>query len=339
LEVSSVPSGRVLKDRKGRVARKLRISVTDRCNFACLFCMPEKDKIKWIPQDEILTFEEIVRVARVLASLGIEKIRLTGGEPLLRRDLESLVRELVGIGGIRSIDMTTNGWHLEQKAKVMHEAGLRGVTVSLHSLRADRFSKISGVDALPRVLRGIEAALNEGLAPVKINSVAIKGFNDDEIIELVEYARERRIAIRFIEFMPLDGLGIWSYDRVVSGKEIVEKVSAKYPLRSRGRGTAETSALWEFEDGNGELGLITPMSEPFCDDCDRLRLTSDGKLLSCLFDTEYHDVRHLVRDGASDEELADTILKAVWKKPDGVGYMPWIRDGWAKPRNMNGIGG
>ena len=331
--------GRRLVDRKGRVAKKLRISVTDRCNFACLFCMPEKDKVSWIRQEEILSFEEVERIARVLASLGIEKIRVTGGEPLLRRDLETLVRSLGEIEGIRSVDMTTNGWHLEEKAKPLREAGLRGVTVSLHSLRADRFAKISGVDALPRVLRGIDKAVGEGLSPVKVNSVAIRGFNDDEIVELVEYARERRIAIRFIEFMPLDGLGIWSHDRVVSGKEIVERVSGKYPMTPRGRGSAETSALWEFEDGKGSLGLITPMSEPFCDDCDRVRLTADGKLLSCLFDTEYHDLRSLVRNGASDEEVATKILAAVWKKPDGVGYMPWINDGWAKPRNMNAIGG
>ncbi|MDG6968501.1 MAG: GTP 3',8-cyclase MoaA [Nitrososphaerota archaeon] len=330
---------RKLLDRKGRVAKKLRISVTDRCNFACLFCMPDKDKVSWIPQEEILSFEEVERIAGVLASLGIEKIRVTGGEPLLRRDLERLVKSLVQIQGIRSVDMTTNGWYLEQKAKPLRDAGLRGVTVSLHSLRADRFTKISGVDALPRVLRGIDRALGEGLNPVKINSVAIRGFNDDELLELVEYARERRIAIRFIEFMPLDGLGIWSHDRVVSGKEIVDRVSAKYPMVPRGRGSAETSALWEFEDGKGSIGLITPMSEPFCDDCDRIRLTADGKLLSCLFDTEYHDLRSTVRNGASDEELAKNILAAVWKKPDGVGYMPWINDGWAKPRNMNAIGG
>ena len=331
--------GRRLVDRKGRVAKKLRISVTDRCNFACLFCMPEKDKVSWIRQEEILSFEEVERIARVLASLGIEKIRVTGGEPLLRRDLETLVRSLGEIEGIRSVDMTTNGWHLEEKAKPLREAGLRGVTVSVLSLRADRFAMISGVDALPRVLRGIDKAVGEGLSPVKVNSVAIRGFNDDEIVELVEYARERRIAIRFIEFMPLDGLGIWSHDRVVSGKEIVERVSGKYPMTPRGRGSAETSALWEFEDGKGSLGLITPMSEPFCDDCDRVRLTADGKLLSCLFDIEYHDLRSLVRNGASDEEVATKILAAVWKKPDGVGYMPWINDGWAKPRNMNAIGG
>jgi len=330
---------RLLLDRKGRVARKLRVSVTDRCNFACLFCMPEKDKMSWIPREEILSFVEIETIVRVLASLGIEKVRITGGEPLLRRDLESLVGSLTSIEGIRSVDMTTNGWHLEQKAEVLRRAGLRGITVSLHSLRSDRFAKISGVDALPRVLRGIDRALDAGLSPVKINSVAIRGYNDDEILNLIEYARERKISIRFIEFMPLDGLGMWNYERVVPGKEIIETVSRVYPLEAQGRGNSETSSIWRFKDGRGGLGLITPMSDPFCDDCDRIRLTADGKLLSCLFDIDYHDLRHLVRNGESPEALADTILKAVWKKPDGVGHMPWIKDGWAKPRNMNAIGG
>ena len=339
MQPTSRHGGGKLIDRKGRVARKLRISVTDRCNFSCLFCMPGKEKVSWIPREEILSFEEVERIARVLASLGIEKVRITGGEPLLRRDLERLVHRLTAVPGIRSVDMTTNGWYLEQKAGVLHEAGLRGVTVSLHSLRRDRFSKISGVDALPRVLGGIEKALDEGLNPVKVNSVAIRDYNDDEILELIEYARERRISIRFIEFMPLDGLGVWSYDKVVGGKEIIEKVSAKYPLKPQGRGAAETSSTWKFADGRGDLGLITPMSDPFCDDCDRLRLTADGKLLSCLFDTDYHDLRHVVRNGGDDEEMANLILSAVWRKPEGVGYMPWIKDGWAKPRNMNAIGG
>ena len=331
--------GRKLLDRKGRVAKKLRISVTDRCNFACLFCMPDKKKVEWIATKEILSFEEIERIARVLASLGIEKVRITGGEPLLRPKVEELVERVASIPGIRSVDMTSNGWFLEGKAESLRGAGLRGVTVSLHSLRGDRFAKISGMDALPRVLRGIDRALEVGLSPVKINSVAIRGYNDDEILELVEYARERRIAIRFIEFMPLDGLGIWSYDRVMSGKEILDAISSKYPLVAAGRGTSETSSNWRFKDGAGSLGLITPMSEPFCDDCDRIRLTSDGKLLSCLFDTDYHDLSHAVRNGGSDQELAKLILDGVWKKPEGVGYMPWIKTGWEKPRNMNAIGG
>jgi len=339
LQSTAGHEARKLRDTKGRVAKKLRISVTDRCNFACLFCMPEKEKVKWIPQEEILGFDEVERITRVLASLGIEKVRVTGGEPLLRRDIEQLVRRLTSIPGIRSLDMTSNGWHLERKAEALREAGLRGVTVSLHSLKSERFAKISGVDALPRVLRGIDRALEVGLSPVKVNSVAIRGYNDDEILDLVEYARVRRISIRFIEFMPLDGLGMWSYDKVVGGKEIIDKVSEKYPLRPQGRGTAETSALWKFVDGRGDLGLITPMSDPFCDDCDRVRLTADGKLLSCLFDTEYYDLRHLVRNGGTDEDLAVSILNAVWKKPEGVGHMPWIKDGWAKPRNMNAIGG
>jgi GTP 3',8-cyclase len=330
---------KVLLDRKGRVARKLRVSVTDRCNFACLFCMPEKDKITWIPGEEILSFGEIERIVRVLASLGIQRVRITGGEPLLRQNLEELVDSLTSIDGIRSVDMTTNGWHLERKAEMLRKSGLRGVTVSLHSLRSDRFAKISGVDALPRVLRGIDRALDVGLNPVKINSVAIRGYNNDELLDFIESARERRISIRFIEFMPLDGLGMWNYDRVVPGKEIIDTVSRVYPLEPMGRGSSETSSVWKFKDGRGDLGLITPMSEPFCDDCDRIRLTADGKLLSCLFDTDYHDLRHIVQNGGTQEALADDILKAVWKKPDGVGYMTWIRDGWAKPRNMNAIGG
>jgi GTP 3',8-cyclase len=333
------PLGRKLVDRKGRIARKLRISVTDRCNFACLFCMPDKDKASWIPQEEMLSFDEIITVTRVLASLGIERIRVTGGEPLLRRNLGSLISSLLSLDGIRSIDMTTNGWDLERMAGTLRRSGLRGVTVSLHSLRRDRFAKISGADALPRVLRGIDKALDVGLGPVKINSVAIKDYNDDEILDLVDYARERNVPLRFIEFMPLDGLGIWRSDKVVSGKQIREIVSRKYPLLPDGRGTGETSSLWRFKDGKGELGLITPISEPFCDDCDRIRLTSDGKLLSCLFDTEFHDVRRILRERKSEEELVDFILQAVWKKPDGVGYMPWVKDGWEKPRNMNAIGG
>jgi cyclic pyranopterin phosphate synthase len=328
-----------LVDGKGRVAKKLRISVTDRCNFACLFCMPDKSKIKWLPSSDQLSFQEIEHVTEVLAEMGIDAVRVTGGEPLLRPKLEDLVRGLTSIQGIESVDMTSNGWFLKQKAKALKSAGLRGVTVSLHSLKANRFSRISGIDALPRVLEGIEEAINVGLDPVKINSVAIRGYNEDEICDLFDYAHSRGLSIRFIEFMPLDGLGIWTPDAIITGKEIVEMIGKRHGLKPKGRATGKTAALWSLNDGPGDLGLITSMSEPFCDDCDRIRLTSDGKLLSCLFDTEYYDVKPYIRDGGSDAKLATFIREVVRKKPDGVGYMPWLKDGWAKPRNMNAIGG
>jgi cyclic pyranopterin phosphate synthase len=326
-------------DKKGRVAGKLRISVTDRCNFACLFCMPDKGSIRWLPNEEILSFEEIERITRVLVPLGIKKVRVTGGEPLLRKGVEDLVARLTKIEGLESVDLTTNGWFLAEKARALKAAGLRGASVSLHSLKEDRFAKISGVNALPRVLQGISEAVRMDLRPLKLNSVAIRGYNDDEVIDLVEFARERDMSIRFIEFMPLDGLGIWGPEKMASGEEILKMVASRYHIIPKGRRKGETASLWEFEDGKGELGVITPMSAPFCDDCDRLRLTSDGKLLSCLFDTEYHDLKPIVRNGGSDLQLAAFVTEAVWKKPDGVGYMPWIKEGWENPRNMNAIGG
>jgi cyclic pyranopterin phosphate synthase len=338
VRVSALPAGQLV-DRKGRVAGKLRISLTDRCNFACLFCMPNKESIRWLPTEEILSLEEIERVTRVLVSMGITKVRLTGGEPLLRKGVETLVARLTKIEGLESVDLTTNGWFLAAKAQALKDAGLRGASVSLHSLQEDRFAKISGIDALPRVIQGIVEAVRVGLRPLKVNSVAIRGYNDDEILDLVAFAREMNISIRFIEFMPLDGLGIWSPDRMLSGEEILQRIASKYPIVPTGRGKGETASLWKFEDGKGEVGVITPMSEPFCDDCDRLRLTSDGKLLSCLFDTEYHDLKPIIRNGGSDLKLAAFLREAVWRKPDGVGYMPLIKDGWEKPRNMNAIGG
>ena len=337
---ASIPApGLPLVDGKGRVAKKLRISVTDRCNFGCLFCMPDKSKIKWLPIEDQLSFPEIEHVARVLATMGVENIRVTGGEPLLRANLEELVRGLVATPGINSVDMTSNGWFLKQKARALKSAGLRGVTVSLHSLKPDRFAKISGINALPRVLEGIEEAIRVGLDPVKINSVAIRGYNEDEIYDLFDYAHSRALSIRFIEFMPLDGLGIWNPDAVITGKEIVDIVGRRHQLQAMGRTMGKTASLWSVNDGPGDLGLITSMSEPFCDDCDRIRLTSDGKLLSCLFYTEYYDLKPYIRDGGTDAKLESFIREVVKKKPDGVGYMTSIRQGWAKPRNMNAIGG
>lgn len=327
-----------LVDGKGRVARKLRISVTDRCNFACLFCMPNRERATWLPANERLSFEEITRVTSVMASMGVNRVRITGGEPLLRPRVEDLVKNVVSLKDVESVDMTTNGWFLKEKARTLKRAGLRGVSVSLHSLRRERFAKLSGVDALPRVLEGIEEAVGVGLDPVKVNSVAIRGYNEDEICALVEYAQSRGIAIRFIEFMPLDGLGIWSPASIITGKEILEILKENSEVSSLGREKGSTASKWSLGSGY-DLGLITPMSEPFCDDCDRVRLTSDGKLLSCLFDTEYYDLKPLLRDGGSDEVLAQFIREIMKKKPDGVGYMPWIKEGWEKPRNMNAIGG
>jgi len=301
--------------------------------------MPDKSDVQWLPSADLLSFDEIEHVARVFVSMGISKVRITGGEPLLRSRIESLVRRLTRIDGLESVDMTTNGYFLGSKAQALKDAGLRGVTVSLHSLREDRFARISGMNALPRVLESISQAVSVGLCPIKINSVAIKGYNDDEILDMVDFARKMNVTLRFIEFMPLDGLGIWNQEKFVTGQEILDIVRSKFQLIPKGRGRAETASVWEFADGRGELGVITPMSEPFCDDCDRLRLTADGKLLSCLFDTEYYDLKPILRSGGEDEKLRSFIRESVWKKPEGVGYMPWIKQGWKNPRNMNAIGG
>lgn len=335
----AVSQGGPLVDSRGRVARKVRISLTDRCNFTCLFCMPSHANVHWLPREEILSLEEVEHLARVLAGLGIRKIRLTGGEPLLRPEVETLVRHLVRIPGVEEVDMTTNGWFLAERAAGLRSAGLHGVTVSLHSLRPDRFQKISGVDALPRVLQGIDAARREGLAPVKINSVAIRGYNEDEVMDLVEFARAGDFSLRFIEFMPLDGLGAWDPGKVVSGKEILETVGRRHGLVARGRGEGDTAQRWGFEDGRGELGLITPITAPFCDDCDRIRLTADGRFLTCLFDRSLHDLRTPLRAGASDAELAERFRRCYGQKPAGVQYLGDLRKTWVKPRAMHAIGG
>lgn len=301
--------------------------------------MPEKKNIHWIPSEDLLTFDEIERLTRIFVLMGITRVRITGGEPLLRNNVEQLVERLSKIDGLESIDMTTNGFLLGSKARVLRAAGLRGATVSLHSLKPDRFAKISGVDALPRVLDSIAEAFRIGLRPLKINTVAIRGYNDDEILDLVEYARRMNTTIRFIEFMPLDGLDIWDPKKIVTGEEILDVVRSKHTLVPAGRACGETASIWKFADGRGELGVITPMSNPFCDDCDRLRLTSDGRLLSCLFDTEFPDLKPFLRNGGDDLKLGAYIRELVWKKPNGVGYMPWVKHGWKNPRNMNGIGG
>lgn len=299
----------LLSDRGGRVARKLRISVTDRCNFSCLFCMPSRNDIHWISDVELLTFEEITRITKVLCSLGIKKVRITGGEPLLRDGIETLVASLSKIKGIKSVDMTTNGWFLSKdKAQKLRRAGLHGITLSLHSTKRDRFAKISGIDGLQRVVDGIDAAREARLFPIKINTVAIRGYNDDEVIDIVNFARDRSLSLRFIEFMPLDGLNAWNPDMLLSGGQILDIISRHYRLQVRERKPGDTATTYGFEEdeerggrgGRGDIGLITPVSNPFCDDCDRIRLTADGKLLTCLFDTNYYDLKPYVRNKKND---------------------------------------
>lgn len=324
----------LLVDSHGRVMRDLRISVTDRCNFRCLYCLPETEAAfnfyrgrwatlpnpapivhQWAPRSRILTFEEIERLVRVAARLGIEKIRLTGGEPLLRQQLEKLVGLLSRIEGIRDLAITTNGFHFQDKAVAMRDAGLRRVSFSLDSLDRANFKKMTGRDGLGEVLAGIRLARELELHPVKVNAVVIKDVNDHEIEALAEFGREQDLSFRFIEFMPLDSARAWLRDLVVPGREILRRIQARFELRPVASANAsETAKRWTFADGRGEIGIIAPVSEPFCGHCNRLRLTADGQLRTCLFSTTEHDFRSRLRNGASDEELADYFREVVLQK-------------------------
>ena len=325
---------RPLADTHGRIHRDLRISVTDRCNLRCTYCMPEEG-MEWQPRHELLSFEEIERVARVLVThFGIDAIRLTGGEPTLRAHLPVLVERLAALG--TDLSITTNATTLDRTAGDLAEAGLRRVNVSLDSLRRDRFQELTRRDDLPKVLAGIEAALAAGLAPVKLNVVAMRGVNDDEVVDLAAFGRERGIGVRFIEFMPLDASGAWERDAVVSQAEIVDAIDAVFPLEPLARGSAPAT-LWRYRDGRGDVGVIPSVTQPFCGDCDRIRLTSDGKLRTCLFATDETDLRALVRGGASDDDIAAVVAAAVGEKGPGhlIGQPAFIRP----RRSMSQIGG
>ncbi|HEU5151586.1 MAG TPA: GTP 3',8-cyclase MoaA [Iamia sp.] len=325
---------RPLVDGHGRVHRDLRISVTDRCNLRCTYCMPEEGMV-WQPRHELLTFEEIERLARVMVErLGVGAIRLTGGEPTLRAHLPVLVGQLARLG--TDLSITTNATTLDRQAADLAAAGLRRVNISLDTLRRDRFVALTRRDDLDRVLAGIDAALAAGLTPVKLNVVAMRGVNDDEIVDLAAFGRERGIGVRFIEFMPLDASQEWRADAVVSQDEIVDAIDAVFPLDAVPRGSAPAS-LWRYRDGGGDVGVIPSVTRPFCGDCDRIRLTADGKLRTCLFATDETDLRALLRAGASDEALADAIAAAVGEKGPGhlIGQPTFIRP----RRSMSQIGG
>ncbi len=322
-----------LLDSHGRVMRDLRVSVTDRCNFRCLYCLPESEAAEnfyrgrwnqvptsnpihheWQPRSKILSFEEIERVVRIAAGLGIEKIRITGGEPLLRRGLERLISALAAIPGIQDLAMTTNGFLFPAKAAALREAGLKRVSFSLDSLDRFNFARLTGRDGLKEVLDGIALAEELGFAPIKVNAVIIKGLNDHEIEDLAEFALTRRLSVRFIEFMPLDSSRAWQKEMVVPSREILARVRRRFPLQPvSSSNQAETARRWAFPDG-GEVGLIAPVSEPFCGHCNRLRLTADGKVRTCLFSVEEHDLRARLRDGSADDLVGEFLKAVVWEK-------------------------
>ena len=307
-----------LYDSFGRFARKLRISVTDRCNFRCDFCMPEKPV--WLDDSELLSFDEIGRVAAILATAGVENVRLSGGEPLMRRDLERLVGLLVKVRGIRSVAMTTNGALLKEKAASLKASGLKGVTVSLHSLRPDLYHSITGTkDMFWRVMEGIAEAERVGLGPVKVNCVVTRGCNEGELLDFAKMAHDGNRAVRFIEYMPFDGTKFWDTGMVVPGREIIEKISGTYPLEALGSEHGSTSSNYRFKDGSqGSIGTITSMSKPFCGDCDRIRLKANGNLVPCLFSVAEYNLKHLLRGGATDEQIEESVRKAFWQKFEGV---------------------
>ncbi len=306
-----------LKDSHGRAIRDLRLSITDRCNFRCFYCMPT-EAMEWKPKPEILSYEEILQLAEIFVGLGVNKLRVTGGEPMVRRDLESLIERLARIEGLADLAMTTNAHFLRGRAQALKDAGLQRITISLDSLDPERFALLTGRNELKTVLAGIDAALEAGLAPVKVNSVMIRGINDDQAVNFAAFARDKGVHVRFIEFMPLDNGKVWRREMIVPGEEVRERIHAVYPLERVTSGNAsETARRWRFADGApGEVGFINPVTQPFCGHCSRIRLTADGMIRTCLFSTVEHNIKALLRRGAPSEELLDFIVATVEKKED-----------------------
>ena len=303
----------MLVDALKRPVKDLRISVTDRCNFRCSYCMP-LDEYEWIDKKEILTFEEIARLASIFVGLGVDKIRLTGGEPLVRQNLERLVSKISGLAGLKDLCLTTNGALLAGKVASLKEAGLRRVNISIDSLDPDKFKRITKRGDLARVLEGIFAAKKHGLDPIKLNAVVERGVNDDDIIPLVEFSREHGFAIRFIEYMDVGNSNNWTSAKLVSKKEIIEEIHSRYPLKEVGRADESAPSVdYEFVDGHGDVGVIASVTEPFCSSCTRVRLTADGKVVTCLFSQLGHDAKALLRGGASDDAIAEW-LSSIWKQ-------------------------
>jgi cyclic pyranopterin phosphate synthase len=322
-----------LTDTRNRPLRDLRISVTDRCNFRCGYCMPEEvfgERYQFLQREKLLTFEEITRITRLIVGQGAVKLRLTGGEPLMRQSFEKLVEMLAGIGGVEDIAMTTNAYFLPDKAAALRAAGLQRITVSLDSLDNDTFRAMNGNRAdVDQVLRGIEAAVKAGFGPIKLNAVVKRGVNDHTLIELARYARDHGHILRFIEYMDVGTLNGWRMDHVVPAREIIERIHAAFPLQPIQRAyDGETALRFRYQDGAGEVGVIASVTRPFCGDCSRLRLSPEGHIYTCLFATEGVDLKTPLRAGASDDELTDLIAQTWRARTDryselrGAGQLP-----------------
>jgi cyclic pyranopterin phosphate synthase len=327
-----------LIDPYDRTVRDLRISITDRCNFRCTYCMPDEG-MKWLPREDLLTYEELTRVARVCVErYGFESIRITGGEPTVRAHLPVLVRSLADLGV--DLAMTTNGATLSHHAVDLARAGLRRINISCDSLRPERFAAITNRDALSQVLAGIDASLAAGLDPVKVNCVVVRGLNDDEILDFAAFGRSKGVELRFIEWMPLDGGGQWKMDQVVPATEIVAAIDAEWPLVAPDGGGVRDSAPAEsytYADGSGRVGVIASVTRPFCQSCDRIRLTAEGQLRNCLFSVRETDLRAILRSGGTDDDLAAAVEAEVGHKWAGhsIGQVHFIRPA----RSMSQIGG
>jgi len=326
-----------LTDGHGRRIGDVRISVTDRCNFRCQYCMPAEG-LPWLEHDKVLSFDEIARLAAILAGLGVHDVRLTGGEPLVRRGFARLAAMLAAIDGIDDLSVTTNGFLLERDAAALVAAGINRFNVSIDSLQRDRFFQMTRRDALPRVLRGLQAlAAFPAAHPIKINAVGLRGFTEEEILPLARFARTHAYEVRFIEFMPLDADHAWNPDLVLPGEEIRAAIHAVYPLEPLTREPSATARVYRFADGQGQIGFINPVSDPFCGDCNRIRITSEGGLRTCLFSVSETDLRTPLREGATDAELIQVIRDAVWRKE----LKHRVNDpGYRQPaRTMSQIGG
>jgi GTP 3',8-cyclase len=330
-EIQKMP----LADKFGRQITDLRISVTDRCTFRCVYCR-SADPEKHMPSAHLLDWDEYERLARILVGMGIRKVRVTGGEPLVRPGVEDFIGRLKAIG-VRDISMTTNGHRLADRCDRLVAAGMHRINISLDSLDRKKFERITRTRTFDDVIAGIDAAQASKLRPAKINAVLVRGVNDDEVEAFAEFARDRDLIMRFIEFMPLDADRSWTRDMVVTGAEVLGRISSRWPLVPIVHERSETSRKYRFADGRGEIGLISPVSQPFCGFCSRIRLTADGKLRTCLFSKEDHDLRHLLRGGATDREIGDEILAIVSQKEKGhtinePGFVP-------PSRTMVSIGG